>query len=271
MKTNALTGTILFLLLVAMMSSCNQAPKSGHDSETIAEAVDYTEFRNEFLELIRDSPKGIDDADFLASVGASYVDDITLPLIYAEKAETRNEIALVTGMYIMDVYYANAFGRYDVVLKNVKVVDQLVDKLGVFHDRVGYAGIDLYENNKDSINAFILRDWHYGHNYTASGDHPEVLAMVFVGTNIEAMYLLSQLTLYAKDSQAMTDHLMQKGQHAGLLLRLLEILSADEAIAPYYEKLQPVVAFFETRETIDHDDLVELAALIESIRNKVIS
>jgi len=32
-----------------------------------------------------------------------------------------------------------------------------------------------------------------------------------------------------------------------------------------------VVAFFETRETIDHDDLVELAALIESIRNKVIS
>lgn len=271
MKAKLFKAAFAIFLMVAFFSSCNQAPKSGSDSAKVTEPVDYTQFRNEFLEIIRDTPKAIDVADFLASVGASYIDDITLPLISAEKVETRYELALLNGMLGMDIYYAYAFGRYDVVFKDVKTLDMILDRLGFSDNSPGHEGIDLYENNADSVQAFLVRNWQYYQDYLVNGENPELIAMMFVGGNIEAMYLLSQLNLFAKDNQAMTDYLMQKGKYAGSLLRLLEILSDDPAIKPYYEMIQPVVKFFETHEVIGHNELVELSDLIKNVRNKVIS
>jgi hypothetical protein len=269
MKNKTITALLLFCSML-LLGSCVQTPREARESEADVAPVDFSTFQNEIAEIIQNSFKGIKILDFLNEVGASYIFDITVPISEAERFETTSEQSLATGMYAADMYYAHTFGRYDMVVRNAKTVDMLAAKLGILINFSKLERIKFQEENTDSLKIMLNQTWEEFHASIKESDRPEIEALIFVGANIEWMYLLSQLTLYARDNQAMIDYLSQKGEFARGLLKLLEIVAADEAVKPYYEKMKPIVSFFDEHPQITVDNLSVLADLIESIRNELI-
>jgi hypothetical protein len=270
MKNRTIKELLIFCSMMLLLGSCGQTPKGASEGEAVVEPVDFTAFRDEITEIIQNSFKGIKILDFLNEVGASYIYDITVPTSEAERFETKFDQSWVVGMYAADMYYAHTFKRFDMVVRSAKTVDMLAAKLGIMGNFSKLERIKFQEENTDSLKIMLNQTWEDFHASIKESDRPDIEALIFVGANIEWMYLLSQLTLYAKDNQAMIDYLSQKGEYARGLLKLLEIVAAEEAVKPYYEKMKPVVSFFDEHQQITTDNLSVLADLIESARNELI-
>ena len=272
MKINLLKKSLSIMLLIALISGCNQAPTKNQSEEKTVETVDVKAFKNQINTIIQNAPKGIKVVDFLNEVGASYIYDLTLPMADADKYETKTRISLSIGAYAMDMFYANTYNRSDVAIQLSEIVKLQTGKLGIQTSSASkqYLNrISQMENNSDSLTYYLDKVWNNYHQEFAKSDMPDTYALIFVGGNVEALYLLSQLTLYARDNQKMLDYFSQQGAIANSMLKLLEILSADEAVKPYYLKMKPIADYFATHQNFTVKELDELAPMIESVRNEM--
>jgi hypothetical protein len=52
---------------------------------------------------------------------------------------------------------------------------------------------------------------------------------------------------------------------------LLELMSGDENVKPYYEQFKPVVAIFENNQKITEKELSEIATSMENFRRNIIN
>lgn len=270
MKTYRIKECLILFGCMVMFFACGRSQKAPQVTEVTAETIDYAVFHNEITEIIQNSPKMTEVIDFLNQAGASYIFDITMPKSESERFETKSELSLALGMYAADLWYAYTFKRYDALVQAAETVDMLGAKTGILDQIPGFERIKYNEANEDSIEIVLNQNWEALHASVKEGGRIDIDVLVFVGANIEAMYILSQLTLFARDNQAMINYLSQKGDLAKGLLRLLEILAADDMVKPYYEKMLPIVAFFEANPQITSKTLPEIADLIESIRNEMI-
>jgi len=272
MKINLLKKSLSIMLLIALISGCNQAPTKNQSEEKTVETVDVKAFKDQINTIIQNAPKGIKVVDFLNEVGASYIFDLTLPIANADKYETTTRIALSIGAYNLDMFYASTYNRADVAMQLSEIVKLQTGKLGIqtsaenkkYQDR-----ISQMENNSDSLTFYLDKVWNNYNQELANGDMSDAYALAFVGGNVEALYLLSQLTLYARDNQKMLDYFAQQGVVANSMLKLLEILSTDEAVKPYYNKMKPIADYFAAHQNFTVKELDELAPMIESIRNEM--
>jgi len=270
MKINLLKKSLSIMLMIALISGCNQAPTSNQSEEKTVETFDEHAFKDDINTIIQNSPKGIDVVDFLNDVGASYIFDLTLPLTEVDKYETSTRISLSIGAYAMDMIYANTYNRGDVAIQLSDLLKLQAGKLGLEsspENKVYFERIKQNENNSDSLSFYMDKIWNNFHQQGAESDMPDTYALIFVGGNVEALYLLSQLTVYAKDNQKMLDYFAQQGELAHGMLQLLEILSEDEAVKPYYDQMQPIAGYFAAHQSFTVKELNELAPMIESIRN----
>lgn len=270
MKISLLKKSLSIMLLIALISGCNQTPNKDQSEEKTVETVDVKAFKDEINTIIQNSPKGINVVDFLNEVGASYIFDLTLPIADVDKYETKTRISLSIGAYAMDMFYANTYNRADVAIQLSEIIKLQTGKLGIEsspENKVYFDRIKQNENNSDSLSYYMDKIWNNFHQQSAKSDMPDTYALIFVGGNVEALYLLSQLTLYANDNQKMLDYFSQQGAIANSMLRLLEILSVDESVKPYYNKMKPIAEYFAAHQSFTVTELDELAPMIESIRN----
>ncbi len=272
MKINLLKKSLSIMLMIALISGCNQAPTKNQSEEKTVDTVDVKAFKNQINSIIQKAPKGIKVVDFLNDVGASYIFDLTLPMADVDKYETQTRISLSIGAYAMDMFYANTYNRVDVAKQLSEIVKLQTGKLGIQSSSANkqYLNrISQMEDNSDSLTYYLDKVWNNYHQEFAQSDMPDAYALIFIGGNVEALYLLSQLTLYAKDNQKMLDYFSQQGDLAHSMLNLLEILSADESVKPYFEKMKPIADYFAAHQNFTTKELDELAPMIESIRNEM--
>lgn len=273
MKTQLLKSSLLVSLILLVLSGCNQNPSNKQTKGKNAASFDTVAFRSKIAELIRQSPKGIATFAFLKETGASYITGLTLPLAGADKYETKQEMSMATGAYTADMNYASICQRLDLAAQAAEVIKKLVGKLGIQNNMPmtmkNLEAIPQYADNKDSVEAIVVRATTIYHQ-EQSRNSPDIYPLVFVGGNIEVFYLLTQLTLFSSTKPALLECLYKQGELAKTLLGLLEILSADETIKPYYEKMKPIVAYFNDYPGFTEKELKGIAPLIEVIRNDML-
>jgi len=100
--------------------------------------------------------------------------------------------------------------------------------------------------------------------------HPGVYALSAIGGNMEAIYILSQMALYAKDNTKLLLLMSNQTERVKSMAQLLEIMSGDETVRPYFESMKPVIQFFEENKTIGNPELNKIAPEIEKVRNGMI-
>jgi hypothetical protein len=281
MKKYFLLEMIAIILVSVVISGCNRSGKKvkGITSEGKVASVevgvfDPVKMKNQIVEIIQKVPKGTEIVNMLNEAGASYIFDLTVPAETIEKMMTTTQKALGMGMYSFDTKYAAVYKRADMVLQTRRNVDQLSSELGLEEDMtIGKKYIDRFEKNKtnpDSLDYLTTQMSNEYHQYMMQGEHPDIYALGSIGANIEALHVLSQMTLLAKDKEKLLAVMNNQNERVQTLGTLLEIMSGDENVKPYYETIQPVIRFFEERETISADDLKTIVPLIETARGSIL-
>ncbi len=242
---------------------------------TPVDSVDFTVFREEINSIIRESPGELEIINFINEQGSSYIFDLTLPVEAMERFETQYEISLSWGAYMTDMIYANVYNRHDVIPYLSDVIKKMTLRLGV-KDQIPLTVnmLDMISQNKvgrDSVEYYAERLLKTCRNELSTSEVPDVYALVFIGANMESFYLLTQLTSYAKENQAMISYLSERRDLAKNLLELMEFFPSDESLQPYVEKMSLISQYFDAHPEFTEKELSELTALIQEMRNGMFS
>jgi hypothetical protein len=282
MKTNLLkTGVILFAAIL-ICSGCNQRPKvqdnkgtnsKGQTASVEVGGYDPAKLAKMIVETIKTAPKAVELVKFLDEVGVSYMSNLTVPLKNAEKYLTVVDQSFALGMYVFDLIYANAYKRDDVVVQVSAVYRNLMGKLGMVGDvdmTAGEARVRKNQDNTDSLNVIVMDYWNQIGTSKYAMEHPGVFAQMYVGANIEGLYILTQVALMSKDNSSLINFVGQQKARMQANYSVLEMTAADEAVAPIFEKMKPIMEFFNKNEPFTIMQLTEVAPMIEKLRNEMV-
>lgn len=274
---------VLAIVLIFSLAACNNQSKTKVKKGTTAdgkaayvdtEVFDVVKVKDQIVEIIQNSPDVAEIANLLNQSGASYIFDLTVPLEDAEKFMTTTQLSLGLGLYAFDYQYANVYNRLDIVSQITYIEAQFIDKLGLSAEIKSSEEYmtRLRENteNKDSIDQMVIEAINFSHQQVANSDQPDVYALAFIAANVEAMYVLTQLTLLANDNTELLKLLVNQRERAKSVFALLEIMTADENVSPYYDQMVPIMKYFEETRRFGQTELEEVSPMIEKLRNSML-
>ena len=281
---NLFTKHVLpFGIALILVSGCNSSTKtkadkgttsSGQKASVEVEVFDAVKIKDQIVETIRKMPSEKEIATLLNESGASYILDLTVPAEQAEKMMTKSDQSFGLGLYSFDLLYASVYNRGDIAAEISSVSEQLIDNLGLRDElitTIDYTGrLKANSGNKDSLDNIVTENMNYFHQQMSMGDQPGVYALSVIGSNVEALYVLSQTTLLAKNNAKMLEVMNKQNERVNLVFALLELMSGDENIKPYYEQFRPVVKIFEENQRITDKELAQIGPLVETIRRNIL-
>ena len=276
---HVLSFGIAFLLLAGCNMDSKRKEKQSTDStgkvaSVEVEVFDAVKIKDQIVETIRQMPSEKEIATLLNEAGASYILDLTVPADQAEKLLTQSDQSFGLGLYSFDLIYSSVYNRGDKVAEITGVSEQLIDNLGLREELVSsknYLGrIKNNTNNKDSLDYLVTQDLNHFHQQMSTGDQPDVYALSVIGSNVEALYILSQSTLLAKNNAKMLEIMSNQTERVKGVFTLLELMSGDENIKPYYEQFKPVVTIFEENPKITEKELAQIGPLMEKVRKNIL-
>jgi hypothetical protein len=281
MKLNFTKNALIFSVSILLFSGCGQSSKvqdkkgttsDGKEAVVEVEVFDAMKIKDQIVEVINKAPKATEIADFINKAGASYILDLTVPIDDVEKFMTQTQMGLGLGMYAFDLFYAKVFNRSDMVLKTSELEGQLLAKLGLENEFTSSGNYRkrLQDNaeNQDSIDVLVNEMMNFAHQRFSTSDQPDTYALSFIGANIEALYILTQVTMFAQNNKPMIEFIGKQDERAKSVFTLLEMMSGDENVKPYYEKMKPIVTYFEEHQEFTEKELNEVSPMIESFRNE---
>ena len=283
MKNLLTKHVLLFGIALILIAGCNSANKtkekkgttsSGQVASVEVEVFDAVKIKDQIVETIRKMPSEKEVATLLNEAGAAYIFDLTVPANQAEKLMTKSDQSFGLGLYSFDLLYASVYNMGDAAAEISQVSEKLIDNLGLRNELISsknYLGrIKTNTNNKDSLDYMVTQNLNNFHQQMSSGDQPDVYALSVIGSNVEALYILSQSTLLAKNKTKMLDVMSRQTERVKLVFTLLELMSGDENIKPYYEQFKPVVTIFEKNQKITEKELAEIGPLMEKVRKNIL-
>jgi len=283
MKNLITKNAIAFSLALILIGGCNSSTKtkadkgttsSGQEAYVEVEVFDAVKVKDQIVETINKMPSEKEVVTLLNEAGASYILDLTVPAEQAEKLMTKSDQSFGLGLYSFDLLYASIYNRGDVAAEISTVSEKIIDNLGLREELISstnYLGrIKTNTGNKDSLDYLVTQDMNHFHQQMSTSDQPDVYALSVIGSNVEALYILSQTTLLAKNKAKLLDIMNKQNERVNLVFTLLEIMSGDEKIKPYYEQFKPVVAIFEQNPKITETELAQIGPLMETVRKNIL-
>jgi hypothetical protein len=283
MKNQVTTRFLAFGIALILIAGCNSSTKtkvdkgttsSGQQASVEVEVFDAMKIKDQIVETISKMPSEKEVVTLLNEAGASYIFDLTVPAEQAEKLMTESDQSFGLGLYSFDLLYASVYNRGDVAAEITQVSEEIIDKLGLRDELISstnYLGrIKSNSNNKDSLDYLVTQDMNHFHQQMSAGDQPDVYALSVIGSNVEALYILSQTTLLAKNNEKMLEIMSKQNERVNLVFTLLELMSEDENIKPYYEQFKPVVTIFEQNPKITDNELAQIGPLMETVRKNIL-
>ncbi|MGM0375754.1 MAG: hypothetical protein ACQEQ0_03180 [Bacteroidota bacterium] len=274
----------LSIIMLILFAGCNSSTKTkekkgttstGQEAYVEVEVFNANKIKDKIVETIRQMPSEKEVAELLNEAGASYIIDLTVPPEQAEKLMTKSEQSFGLGLYSFDLLYASVYNRGDVAAEITDVSEQLIDNLGLREELISsknYLGrIKQNADNRDSLDYLVTQDMNHFHQQMAESDQPDVYALSVIGSNVEALYVLSQTTLLANNKTKLLFVMNQQNERVNLVFTLMELMSEDENIEPYYEQFKPVVTIFEQNEKITENELAEIGPLMEEVRKSILN
>ena len=282
MKRQFYTTGVFLVAIALIFSSCNQRPakvkenvvknSKGQTGTIEVEIFDAVKLKDQLVDIIKTAPKPTELVDFINKGGYSYMADLTLSTDKAEKYVTLAEQSMAAGIYKFDLYYAKTYNRYDIVNQIFDVQQMLVGKIGLQSDVASMKKYDdrikLNKANTDSLNVIVTAAMNELSQSYLTGEHSGVYALSYVSANIEGLYIITQIASMATDNTELIKLIGQQKERVKTNYQLLEIMSADPAVAPIFDKMKPILNSFSGPE-FTAKQFAEVTPLIAALRNEI--
>lgn len=270
-------GLLLSMVLLAL-SGCNSSSKSKKEKEkttTEVASFDAMKIKDQIVETIGEIPSEKEVVTLLNESGAAFIYDLTVPADQVEKLMTKSDQSFGLGLYSFDLLYASIYNRGDLVSQISDNTEKLIEKLGLREELISSKNymerIKANEDNVDSLDYLVSQNLQNFHEQMSKGTQPDVYALSLIGSNVEALYILSQSTLLAQDNTKLLEIMNQQEDRVKMVFKLLEIMSADEDVKPYYEQFKPVAKIFEENPTITEKELAEIESTMGKVRQSILN
>jgi hypothetical protein len=280
---NLLNAGVILLAAALICTSCNQRPKvqdnkginaKGEIATVEVGGYDPAKLANMIVETIKKAPKATEMLNFLKEVGVSYMSDLAVPQQNVEKYLTSAEQGFASGMYAFDLFYANAYSRDDVVMQLSGIYANLMKKLGMEYDQAIVKDVETRikqnRSNADSLNAIVMDYWNKVGMSAQTSQHPGVYAQAYVGANVEGLYILTQVALMSKENGTLIEFIGRQKERIQANYSVLEMTAADESVAPVFEKMKPIMTYFNNNQTFTAKQLAEVAPMIAQLRGDLV-
>ena len=275
-----LQGVLIFSILAIVASSCQQGPRTDDGREVADFAVfDPENIREGVAGLIDQAPKAGDVFDFLNETGAAYIFDLAVPYDVAEMHESSSQISLVAGAYFADLAYARAYNRRDVAAQTSELFISMLSRLGVQSELENTFAIiqEIRETeDQDVRDALFSQAINTFHNEMAESDIADTYALIFIGANIEALYIYTQLSLFARDNQAMIDFFTDREDMLKTVHDIFELMANEgymelhPRMSGYHESMREIVAYYQAQDRITINELEVIGGMVENLRNEML-
>ncbi len=269
----------LLLITVLAISACNPSGNTGKETADTTASVgvgtfDVTKIKDQIVSIMQAAPNADHIAVFLNQTGTSYIFDLCLPVEEAGRFMTTEKQSLAMGVYSFDLAYARAFNRVDNFAKILEAEQALATKLGAIEEVKSKQNIAarLKANlkNKDSLNLITEEGINELSQRISESNRPDIYALSFIGSSVEGLYITTELAQMAKNPQPLIVFLSNQKERAQSVYDLLELMSGLESVAPIFEKMKPVMAFFTEGKVLTTNELKQLDALLEPVRQEII-
>lgn len=282
--TTKLTALVLIVLAFSSCGGEKEVEKSDA-STTVVEANkdttavtvdDTTKFKFDFT--IANIPSPANTLHGLGEWGVAYDNTLLNDPKNADKYSTEFKQSLNLGIYNIDMIHAMANDNGNDVLKYMKTLLVLGDKLGLSTSLNAMVGkrAETNLNNKDSLFRMIDEVFVKSDNYLRTNERVYTATTIFTGSWVEILYLASAISKKLTDEklkEAARKILWNQRLHLGNLLNLMgdfnnkkELTDLKNELKPIYDQI--VSAKQPTDMTQEKHD--KISDQIIALRNKIV-
>ena len=288
-------GTLLFASCGEQSESLNDGGPDATDTSANTTPVNRSNKDQEqrVKKIVRANPSQMDFARIIQQTGIEFSTDFLLPTEKASNAVTQDQQSQLLGIYLGDLYYTTVFDELAASLPYLEVTKRLATDLGidnVLNDEL-LERAKSNQNNRDSLMVISVDTYDGLNGELASNDGSEYLGgMLATAMWIEGLYLATRQTAIENDA-----YKARLAEQKMVLEDLMFILDdyQDDNLNELKQTIQPVVDAFNqvdreqgeasskseggkitlsggTKFVLTNDNLKEISAAVESVRNQLV-
>jgi hypothetical protein len=302
--TGKISKLAAIILLILAYSCGNSSTKQGSLGFPIADSVPAGEAEKLSDEAIADIVQNIaspvEIAAIMQSMQVPFTAEYLAPTQGSDRLTTNFQKAVMLGIYGADLGYLNIYEKTGNSVDLLSTIKRMADglRVGQFLDFETLKRLSVSKSNLDSLLFLSVNSYNKIDEYLRESNRGSVSALMIAGVWIEGQYLATQVTCTHPD-RVLRDRVGEQKIILGDLLMLLrpyrdssgdysslynmmeEISNAYRDVRITYKLGEPetveedgrlvMIQHEESIVDMTDDQLEEIAAISENVRNKLIS
>lgn len=272
MKLNLkIVSSIAVAGFVLLFTACNQS-----GSKTTEEATDISkeEITTDVKAIVYPLPSPFELAQKLEQAGATYLGSVLNSPENIDKYFTEKSKALALGVYGADLSYAGNYNQMQDVQVYSKIVNSLVDELGVevnFNELMTEDGKMKFEN-KDSMVNIVSGMVYNTYDFFKTKSEPSLAGLMVAATWIEGLYIATHISEDTFNNYEMVKLIFDQKTTLNKVLDLLAHFKGDERIDSLSGVLEKLNAIYdEAGDSLTKEQLDNITVTIEAVRESIVS
>jgi hypothetical protein len=269
--------TILFLLLFAVISSCqSRKDKLAQADLDIIDSLELTadlQISDEAIdEIIQSVSSPVEMAALIKEIGTPFSMDYLATTDYVDRYNTSSQMAFSLGIYGADLGYLNIYK------KNVQIVDYLmaINKLaegirvGHFFDFARYNRLATSKESLDSLMYISVSSFNNIDSYLRENNRGHLSALMITGVWIEGLYLATRVASQTSNP-VLNERIGEQKLNLHNLLLILNPYKDQKHIADLLTQLDEVKKVFDQVEItyeMGDPETVEKNGMVMIVQNE---
>lgn len=225
-------------IMSALCVSCGSSNEKGStDSVPVMEVpsgmdistTDKVQFQRAKIVLFS-LPSPMETAKILKKSGAIYDTKYLNPTENVKKHETSKDKAIVMGIYIADLSYANVFKQQQACMDYFAVVNELANEISlneVFTKDL-IERVDAHISNEDSVLKFLTESYWKANMELKEDGRESVAGLLAAGGWIEGVYIASHLVNPNNEPDIVKERIAEQGATLKQLIKFLSSFKDDK-------------------------------------------
>lgn len=237
---------ILFLLI---FSGCKEREPKNNPVPLALEdetAASTTKVRQIFYNIYMPSEM----SRLFERVGANYYPNILNSADNISRYTTPHQIALILGIYGVDMSYTRIFDQAASTAKYFSTIHILSGKLGIpdYYYQNIFDALEKYHNDKDSLTKLAGNIYEMADKFLKENEKDSHAALIVMGGWIEALYIASKISESDPENMEIMDRIAEQKYSLNNLISLLSNYQDDLSITENLLMLKQLKKSFDKFE-----------------------
>ena len=263
---NRILVVSLAIASIFLVSACQNKKQDGSKgASTSTQSVDSGKIKDEIIKIVSSLPSNTETVNLINSTGAAYLAGFTAEDLKTETLLTRADKAKAYGTVIFDLAYTNTYRQVEAFSKLMKVFETLTQDLGfqelVQKQKEFRTHYQQDKTNPDSLDVMLSAMLKETNSLIQSSGSAADISLVFSGTVVKSLHVISYLTLFAPAKDKLLVVLQKQKEMVNAVTQILAKSPEDASVSKMYQAMVPIQKIFNAPEPFTAQTVEEINKL----------